>query len=316
MRLGSWQAVAHGADAVLFFQWRASRGGAEKFHSAMVPHAGPESRTFTEVRELGRELAGHAGLAGSRVRARAALVLDWPSWWALEQPSHPSTRLRQMEAALSHYTPLWRANITCDVVHPEADLTPYALVVLPNLYLLDDRAAAGLTRFTEAGGHLLTSFFTAVADENDRIHPGGPPGPLAPVLGLHTTEFWPLAKGESVQLGAAAFDVTEAHGTLWSEETRLEGAEPLVVFGSGGAEGHAAFTRHGYGAGVAYYLATRPDPAAMRKFMGYVCDEAGVGPAVGGLPENTEAVVREGGDGTRYAVILDHDTAEVTVRPA
>ncbi|HEY3685866.1 MAG TPA: beta-galactosidase [Streptosporangiaceae bacterium] len=536
MRLGSWQAVAHGADAVLFFQWRASRGGAEKFHSAMVPHAGPDSRTFSEVRELGRELADHAGLAGSRVRARAALVLDWPSWWALEQPSHPSTRLRQMEAALSHYTPLWRANITCDVVHPEADLTPYALVILPNLYLLDEGAAANLTRFTESGGHLLASFFTAVADKNDRIHPGGPPGPLAPVLGLHTTEFWPLAKGETVDLeppapagaahappppiasgegagaassppqphasegegarvapqplasgnegervasfgggaagavpappqprasggqgarvastpppasggdaGAAAppppsasggeragvassgggaagaapapppplasggegarvasqplasgdegervasfgggaagatpappqplasggegagvassgggaagaapapppplasgnegagvasfgggaagvppsppplFELAGGHGALWSEEMRLEGAVPLVVFGSGGAEGEAAFTRHGYGAGVAYYLATRPDPATMRTLMEYVCAEAGVAPAVGGLPENTEAVVREGADGTRYAVILDHDTAEVTVRPA
>ena len=34
------QAVAHGADGVCYFQWRASRSGAERFHSAMLPHAG------------------------------------------------------------------------------------------------------------------------------------------------------------------------------------------------------------------------------------------------------------------------------------
>ena len=36
MRLGSLQAVARGADAVMFFQWRASRAGAETYHSAMI----------------------------------------------------------------------------------------------------------------------------------------------------------------------------------------------------------------------------------------------------------------------------------------
>jgi beta-galactosidase len=56
MRLGSYQAIAHGADSVLFFQWRASRGGHERFHSAMLPHSGTAARTWNEVAELGREL--------------------------------------------------------------------------------------------------------------------------------------------------------------------------------------------------------------------------------------------------------------------
>ena len=56
MRLGSYQAIAHGADSVLFFQWRASRGGHERFHSAMLPHSGTNARTWKEVAALGSEL--------------------------------------------------------------------------------------------------------------------------------------------------------------------------------------------------------------------------------------------------------------------
>lgn len=316
MRLGSWQAVARGADAVLFFQWRASRGGAEKFHSAMVPHAGPQSRTFAEVRELGRELAGSAELAGTRVLADAALVLDWPSWWALEQPSHPSGRLRQMGTNLAHYAPLWRAGVTCDVVRPGSDLSRYRLVVVPNLYLVSAADAENLTSYVRDGGHLVVSFFSGVVDEQDRIHAGGAPGPLAEVLGLHVTEFWPLAKGEHVDLaepGTGWLGEGAARGTLWSEAPRLEGALALATFASGGPSGHAAITRHPYGEGVAYYLATRPDPATMRTFLDQVCAAASVHPAVSGLPDDAEAVIREATDGTRYVITLDHATADVRI---
>ncbi|MEK8107313.1 beta-galactosidase [Micromonospora sp. M12] len=54
------------ADGVLFFQWRASRAGAEKFHSALVPHAGPNTKVFREVCQLGADLKALAEVRGSR----------------------------------------------------------------------------------------------------------------------------------------------------------------------------------------------------------------------------------------------------------
>ena len=53
MMRNSLQHVARGADSVMFFQWRASRFGAEKFHSAMLPHAGTDSKVWRDVVELG-----------------------------------------------------------------------------------------------------------------------------------------------------------------------------------------------------------------------------------------------------------------------
>jgi beta-galactosidase len=54
--LSSLQAVAHGSDTVQYFQWRKGRGAAEKFHGAVVDHAGHENtRVFQDVVEVGQE---------------------------------------------------------------------------------------------------------------------------------------------------------------------------------------------------------------------------------------------------------------------
>src|SRR5256885_14552194 len=98
MRLWSYQAVARGSDGVLFFQWRQSRAGAEKFHSAMVPH-GPRdsSPAWREVAALGAELAGLGAGLGTPVPAAVAIPPDWGSRWALGLASKPSVGVRQRD---------------------------------------------------------------------------------------------------------------------------------------------------------------------------------------------------------------------------
>lgn len=308
MRLGSWQAVAQGADAVMFFQWRQTRGGAEKFHSAMVPHGGRETRTFREVRALGQELAALPELAGTRVRAEVALLHDWESWWGLELDSHPSGDLSMMDAQLAHYAPLFHAGITCDVVHPARDLSAYKLVVVPNLYLLEEPVAENLRRYVADGGHLVVSFFTGIVDGCDRAYLGGYPAPLRDILGLRVDEFWPLAENGSIGLS-----FPDGTGTLWSEWVEPEGAEVVASFVSGELAGRPAVTRNAHGAGVSWYLATRPDPATMRRLLRRIAIEAGVEPVLPGLPAGVQAVVRHGTD-RAYLFLLNHGTEPATVR--
>ncbi|QLH26474.1 beta-galactosidase [Streptomyces sp. Rer75] len=310
MRLWSWQAVAQGADAVLYFQWRQSRGGAEKYHSAMLPHGGTGTRTFREVAELGRELASVPQIAGTRCTADVALVLDWNSWWALELDSHPSTALNQMEIALAHYRPLFEAGITCDVVPPDRDLSGYRLVVVPNLYLLRERDADRLTAFVRGGGHLLVSFFSGIVDDCDRVHLGGYPAPLREVLGLHVEEFWPLPEQETVNVRHQDGAVSPAD--LWSEVVVPEGARTVATFDSGPLAGQPAVTRNSFGEGSAWYVATRLSPQAMRALTDEVCRTAEAGPVLPGLPGQVQATVREG-DGGRFVLLLNHGREEVEV---
>ncbi|MBB4684301.1 beta-galactosidase [Amycolatopsis jiangsuensis] len=308
MRLDSWQAVARGADAVLFFQWRQTAGGAEKFHSAMVPHGGRDTRTFREVRDLGRELASVPEIADSRVRADVAILHDWNSWWALELDSHPSDDLRQLDAHLAHYAPLFDANVTCDVVHPARELSGYRLVVVPNLYLMDAAVAAHLRSYVDSGGHLVVSFFSGIVDEHDRAYLGGYPAPLRDVLGLRVDEFWPLPEDGSTSIEV---DGTTVPATIWSEWIEPEGATTVATFAEGPLSGRPAVTRHEFGAGVAWYLGTRPSPEAMRELFDRITAGAGAVPVLPGLPEGVQAVVRHGD--ADYLFLLNHGTEAVTV---
>ena len=310
MSLWSWQAVAHGADAVMFFQWRESRGGAEKFHSAMVPHGGEDTRVFREVRELGQSLAAAPALVGSIPRrADVAIVLDWSNWWAFELDSHPCSTERLIDVLHAHYAPLYDAGVACDIVPPTADLSAYRLVVVPNLYLVDQAAAANIAAYVEGGGTLLMSCFSGIVDGSDRIHLGGYPAPFRQLLGLRVEEFWPLAEGDSVRLVG---DLTGDAAT-WSEDIRLEGADVVASFATGELAGGPAVTQHEFGRGTAYYVGTRPDPSTMRRLLDRARLTAEVDPVLPELPEQVYARVRETPGGVAYTILLNHGPTEVSV---
>jgi beta-galactosidase len=303
MRVTSLQAVAHGADGVLYFQWRQSRGGAEKFHSAIVPHAGPDSRTFGEVSALGAELAAHSELAGTLVKNQVALLLDWESWWANDLDSHPSAEADQLSSLKHCYLPLFEGGYGTDVVHPDSDLSTYRVVIVPGLYLLRASTAARLEQWVRDGGQLIVSFFSGVVDECDRVYLGGYLGPLASTVGADVEEFFPLAAGSMVELSSGGT------GTVWSERVRLRpgGARAIEAFTSGDLAGLPAVTRHDLGAGTCWYLATRPDEATTARLFGSVLAAAGVSPVVPGLPEGVQAAVRG-----QQLILLNH-TAETRV---
>lgn len=289
-RLWSMQAVARGADAVMYFQWRASRRGAEKFHSAMLPHAGADSRVFGEIAQLGDDLQRLTSLVGREVAADVAIVMSWDSWWALELDSRPSTDLKLVDQIRSYYDALWGANVTVDFRSPDDDLSAYRLVVVPNLYLVTARQAAAMTDYVMQGGHVVMSFFSGIVDEYDGIHLGGYPAPFRDMLGIRVEEFWPLRAGASVEVEFV--DGPAGMATCWSEMVYADEADVVAQFGSGDLWGQPAATRHRAGKGSATYLATRLDGGLMRHVMSAACTQAGVTPVLPATPSGIEAVRR------------------------
>ena len=299
----SLQAVARGADAVLSFQWRAAATGAEKFHSGMLPHAGTGSRVWREVVRLGTDLRRLGPVAGHPVRAGAALLLDWESWWALELDSHPSSRLRLAGLLGEFYRPLFEAGVSADFAHPESDLSGYRLVVVPALYLVSDAGAENVRRYVEGGGTALITFFSGIVDPCDRVRLGGYPAPWCELLGLRVEELTPLAEGVTVLLegdGVAAGGGVAAAGRLWQDVIDLRGAAPLLTFGEGRLAGVAAATGHDYGQGRAFYLGTLPDRATLGGLVRRVCGQAGI-ELNAGLPRGVEAVRRG-----EYLFLISH----------
>jgi beta-galactosidase len=272
MRALSYQALARGADGILFFQWRQSAVGAERFHSGMLPHAGTDTRVFREVSELGSELSALQSLLGSRTQAQAVLLFDWDSWWAIEQRGLPATS-SYLALVSRWHAALTEAGLTVDLARGDGDLTGYPIVVVPSLFVLTDAQAAAIDVAVRSGSSVLVTDQTGIVDEKLRVRLGGYLGDLQSTLGIWIEEFSPLIGawqkpgGIPVSAGATVAPTVRVCGDVfadgsstadeWAEAVRIRDAETLAVFHDGPLAGAAALTRKRSGNGAAWYLATR-----------------------------------------------------------
>jgi len=303
----SMQAVARGADGLMFFQWRQSRAGSEKFHSAMVPHAGIGTRTWREVVSLGEALAGLPSLP-AEVEAPVALVYDWENRWAVEGSDHP-VRFDHLAVVRDWHAALHRQHVTVDIRHPADDLSRYALVVAPQLYLLTNAAAANIAAYVAGGGTLLLSAFSDVVDEHDRFPGDGFTTRLGATLGLRVTDFGGLSLDPRGEVTVSVGDASVT-GRLFAEEIEVTEATTLGRFAGGRLAGRPAYTSHASGSGTAYYLATVPDEAGMRTITAPLLARAGVRPPVDGLPDHVETAVRG-----RCLFVVNHSDEPFALAP-
>lgn len=303
--------VAHGADAVCYFQWRQSAAGAEKYHSAMVPHAGADSDLFRAVTALGATLKALAPVAGTeRETARVGILYDWESWWASEQDSHPTALLDYRQEALDWYSALLALGVRADLVTTRSDLSRHQVLIAPVLHVVPAGLAKELTRYAERGGHLITTYFSGVVDENDHVWLGGYPGALRELLGIRVEEFGPLLAGESVELD----DGTT--GTLWTDRITVADADTQVLAGyrTGAQAGRPAVTRRTTGEGSASYVSTRLGVDGLVSLLPRLLEPAGV---TSELPQEArgrvELTVRRG-DAGRFLFLVNRtdDTVPVT----
>ncbi|WUR57426.1 beta-galactosidase [Micromonospora chokoriensis] len=318
MRLWSWQAVAHGADAVLFFQLRASRGASEKYHGAVIGHAGrSDTRVFREVAELGAELdrLGSASL-GARTPARVALLFDWDSWWALEISDGPSRLVRYQEVVLAYHRALWDAGVDLDVVAVTADLSGYDVVVAPALHMLKGDLPQRLEDVAARGGSVLTTYLSGRVDENDQAFLMDVPGPLGQLMGVRVDEW--DARGPEVvnpvRLGDGAGPV-DVEARLLFELVIPQGAQVVGTYQADFYAGTPAVTRNSFGAGDGWYVAAGLDQEGVSWVVRQVLarhDVLGPYPDVADL----ESAVRVAPDGSRLLFLLNHraDPVEVTAR--
>ncbi len=319
IRLQSHQAVARGADGVLYFQWRQSKAGAEKFHSAFVSHEGSEhSRVFQQAARIGAELARLSPeVVGSRISAQVAILMDWQNWWDVEYLPGPSDRLRYWEQIKIYYYALHDLNVAIDIISPESDLSHYRLVVAPLLHMLRPGIEQKLEQFVARGGIFFTTFFSGIVDENDHVFLGGYPAPLRKLLGIHVEEFDPLTKDMSNQvvieqgLMKGTYDCT-----LWGELIHLEGASALGVFAHDYYANGPALTVNLFGEGKAYYLATQGSDVMMAALARVLCQEAKVLPVLT-VPEGVEVTRRVRADGRSVYFLLNHtETTQKVTLPA
>ena len=327
MRAWSYQSVARGADGILFFQWRQSAAGSEKFHSGMVPHGGTDTRVWREIEQLGTELrslsagTGDDAVAGTRVASSVAIVLDWDSWWAIEQPASPAS-VSYLEVLFAWHRAFTSLGLVVDFVRADGDLSSYGVVVAPALFAATDAQLENLVAFAESAGVLLVGFGTGITDEDLHVRLGGYLGePLRRALGVWIEEFAPPAAPDLRAIGGGAPPLVgltgevlgrDAVGGEWAEYVRVEDATPLATFTEGALAGWPAVTRREAGSGAAWYVATLPEPEALATLAARAVADAGVEvPSPAAIGAQVE-VVRRGG--LVFAINHGPDDAEVLLR--
>lgn len=308
IRRDSLQAVARGANGSCFFQWRASAFGSERFHSAMVPHAGPDTQVFRAAAAHGAELARLESILGEQPRARVAMIFDWSSWWAAEERAMPSSRLRVLDQLRAWYRPLWAAGVLVDVRSPHEDLSGYAVVLAPQLFLADESALANLRAYVHNGGQLVLGPFSLVADENGHVRSGRFPVGLTDVVGVSGEEWIPTSPEPVEGPRLVSATLGDGHTRLWAERLRTEGATVVASFAGGELDGLPAITSHVFGEGAATYVGTVPEEAQLAALLLETLRRADVTAPVEHLPEGVEAVLRG-----PALFLLNHTRHEQTV---
>lgn len=309
MRLRSYQAVARGADSVMFFQLRRSLGAYEKFFGAVIDHAGHENtRIFRECAELGKELQKLGDLLlDSRIESRIGILFDWENWWAVEMGGGPSAHLKYLDQIQKYYDAFYENHLPVDILHVDADFSRYDLIVAPLLYMVKPGLAEKLERYVGDGGTFVTTFYSGVVNENDLVTPGGYPGELRKLLGIWVEEIdalFPEQRNALVMKRKLGTLEGSYDCGLICEVVHLEGAEALAEFASDYYRGSPALTRHQFGKGEAWYAATDPNRECLRRWMAHLCARRGISPWLD-APAGVEVTRREKA-GAHYTFVMNH----------
>jgi beta-galactosidase len=296
--LEAMQTIAHGSDSVLYFQWRKSRGGAEKFHGAVVDHdASPANRVFREVARLGADLRKLDAVVGTDTPVEVAVVYDYENQWAIDEAAGPRSGDKQyQQTCIEHFRAFWHNGVSCDVVDDQADFGRYKLLIAPMLTMLKPGVAERIERFVAVGGTFVTTYLSGIVDETDLCFLDGFPGPLRQVLGVRAEETDALYDDERVGVTDARTNRSYAGGWL-CDVVDLEGAEAVATYASEFYAGSPAVTVNRLGDGAAYYLACRFGDDFHDDFYARLIDELGLHRNLGvGLPEGVTAQRRTDGE--------------------
>ncbi|MCY3023693.1 MAG: beta-galactosidase [Planctomycetota bacterium] len=336
MALWSWQAIGHGSDAAMYFQWRRSRGGPEKLHGAVVEHAASEkARVFQEVAALGADLEkATPAVAGTRVaEARVGILYDQECRWAFEGSGGPGHAKPYVGTVMRHYKALWRRNVPVDLVRMDGDWSQYKLLIAPLLYMVKSgefplagspeqmrtklNEGAKIEEWVRSRGTFVTTYLSGIVNENDLVYEGGYPGPLRKLLGIWVDEIDNVKPGEDPNR-----IVIEKNGLKglrksyacdhYYDQIVPEGAEVLARYGKNWYAGKPCLTRNAHGQGVAYYLGCDAEDSFLLHFYAALTTALGLQPTAEDAAD-VEALERHGG-GRSVLFLLNHASAKRTVK--
>ena len=292
IRRWAWQAVANGADGVLFFRWRACLSGAEQYWHGILDHDGVPRRRYAEIRRTGKEFATAAPeLKNTRIDAKVALIRNFDILWAMDrQPGAPG--FSYDAHCFELYRAVKRNGHSCDVVDVTADFTKYRQVIAPCLAIVDEPLVAQLEAFVKTGGTLVLTPQSGTRTPANRMTDATRPGLLADLAGVTVEEVRPYHHGQTNEIHFARGNLITQTCTVgnWVEVLECATAVPVAEYRDEALASKAAITANSYGQGTVYYMGVHLPPEVLKAFLTDILDEF----PIKDIPEGVEVTQRVG----------------------
>lgn len=315
--------VATGSDSVMYFQWRKGRGGAEKYHGAIVDHLGtPEHRTFQAVKEVGARLKKMDGIVGTSIRSEVAITRDYETRWALNgNPANfqgsqifSNSDNNNYDVTINRvFGAAWGQNVPADIIGYETDFSKYKLVILPSPYIMTETLAEKIRTYVKNGGVVVSFYLCGMVNENDLAHIGGMPGcGLREVFGLRVDENGNYAATNNVLTNSVSYNGKIYPVVANADIVTLEGAEKLGEYREDFFRGSSAVSKHSYGKGTAYHVAFLPNQEFVTDFLGNLFRELEISAPDGIRADEEVRITCREGDGEKYYFLLNPSDKEQT----
>jgi beta-galactosidase len=311
----AWQAVGHGADALLYWQWRSALNGQEQYHGTLVDQSGKPRPFYEDAAQIGRDFAKVSDLlSGSEVHARVAILHDYDSRWSLDW-----TRQHQdfdyVQHLVHYYKPLSARNIPVDIISADEVLKKkYRLVIAPSLLIMLPERAQRIIEFVEGGGTLMLTLRSGMKDEYNSLLPMRQPGPLSEISNIEVEEYYPLETPATVIGNMFKNGVSR----LWAERLKIidesKYTQPVANYGkhNGWLDDQIAISFNAHKRGGVYYVGVYLDEIAQARMLEYICDLNGVKPVLT-TPRGVEVCQRVTPDGQKVFIIINHQPIEMKV---
>jgi beta-galactosidase len=303
-RAMAWQAIAHGADDVNYWQWRSALNGQEELHGVLVGPDGTPVPFYDEVNQTAREFAKvESAFRDTTPVSEVALLYSYDSHWALQFQKH-TEKYDDNVLLKSYYRSLRPLSQSVDVVSAYAPLESYKLVVAPALNVLPKDLADHLLEYVRNGGHLVLGPRSGMKDEFNALLPQRQPGFLIDALGARVEQYYALEKD---------FPVSGTWGggtaSIWAEQLKARTSDDEVLLkydkSNGWLDDQPAVITRAYGKGRITYIGAILDDKLMAAAADWMIHKSAVTPVFGPVPDGVEASRRMGG-GKQVFVLINY----------
>ena len=309
----AWQAVGHGADALLYWQWRSALGGQEQYHGTLVDASGQPRPFYQEAAKIGRDFqaVGDLLVGSEPVQARIAILNDYESRWSIQWQKHHQD-YDYVQHLLSYYQVLAAQNLSVDIISADAALDGYRMVILPSLVIVDEGLYEKLKKFVHEGGYLVITPRTGMKDRDNALLPSRQPGLLQELTGVEVEEYYAL--DDEIQINpVSAVKKFKLKGHTWAERLKIVNTNQLNVYArygdyNGWLDDQIALTVRAYGYGLVYYVGAWLDDVSLRSLFEDIQKLLRVAPVLA-TPPNLEACKRIRPDGEEVFILINHEAA-------